>query len=167
MFKRIAITILLVASTVAAGLLPVARAGVAAANAPKCKLVRGHAISHTVPASGCASPIALCAGGQLYGGIKGELSIVATSLTPTQDTPATGVFVFTADDVIRTKTGDIYTKDAGVLNLAPNSTGDDMSIATITGGTGDYAGATGNLRIYGTFSETGGEFNYEGQICTP
>jgi hypothetical protein len=164
MLKRIAIAILLVASLAAAGALPTARAGQSAA---KCKQVRGHAISHTVSGPDCASPIGLCAGGQLYGGIKGELSLVATSLTPTQDTPVTGVFVYTADDVIRTKTGDIYTKDAGALNLTPNSTGDDISIATITGGTGDYAGATGNLRIFGTFSETGGEFNYEGQICTP
>ena len=164
MLKRIAFATLLVASLAASGASPAARAGQATA---KCKQVRGHAISHTVSGSECASPIGLCAGGQLYGGIKGELSLVATSLAPTQDTPVTGVFVYTADDVIRTKTGDIYTKDAGALNLAPNSTGDDISIATITGGTGDYAGATGSLRIYGTFSETGGEFNYEGQICTP
>ncbi len=165
MHKRIAIATLLVTTIVAASTFPIARTR--AANAAKCKLVRGHAVSHTVSGSVCASPIGLCAGGQLYGGIKGDLNLVATSLAPTQDTPVTGVFVYTADDVIRTKTGDIYTKDAGVLNLTPNSTGDDMSIATITGGTGDYAGATGNLRIYGTFSETGGEFNYEGQICTP
>lgn len=165
MLKRIAIAMLLVISVAAVNALPVARAQ--AGNAAKCKLVRGHAISHTVSGADCASPIGLCAGGQLYGGIKGELNLVATSLAPTQDTPVTGVFVYTADDVIKTKTGDIYAKDAGVLNLTPNSTGDDMSISTITGGTGDYAGATGTLRIYGTFSETGGEFNYEGQICTP
>ncbi|HLL14793.1 MAG TPA: hypothetical protein VK388_07000 [Pyrinomonadaceae bacterium] len=165
MFKRIAIAILLVVSMAVASVFPIGRAN--AANAPKCKQVRGHAISHTVSGSECASPIGLCAGGQLYGGIKGELFLVATSLAPTQDTPVTGVYIYTADDVIRTKTGDIYTKDAGALNLTPNSTGDDLSIAVITGGTGDYAGATGALRIYGTFSETSGEFNYEGQICTP
>jgi hypothetical protein len=165
MLKRIAIAILLVMSIAAVNALPVAR--VQAAPAAKCKLVRGHAISHTISGADCTSPIGLCAGGQLYGGIKGELTLVATSLTPTQDTPVTGVFVYTADDVIRTKTGDIYTKDAGALNLAPNSAGDDVSIAVITGGTGEYAGATGSLRIYGTFSETDGEFNYEGQICTP
>jgi hypothetical protein len=164
MFKRIAIAILLVTSIAAASAFPTVRASQSPA---KCKQVRGHAISHTVSGSECASPIGLCAGGQLYGGIKGELNLVATGLTPTQDTAVTGVFVFTGDNVIRTKTGDIYTKDAGVLNLTPNSTGDDMSIATITRGTGDYAGATGTLRIYGTFSGTEGEFNYEGQICTP
>ncbi|HLL69848.1 MAG TPA: hypothetical protein VK363_00360 [Pyrinomonadaceae bacterium] len=164
MLKRITIAALLVVSLAAAGAFPAARAVRAAA---KCKLVRGHATSYTIPASDCASPIALCAGGRLYGGINGEFTLVGTSLQPTQDTPVTGVFIYTADNVIRTKRGDIYTKDAGALNLTPNSTGDDVSIATITGGTGDYAGATGNLRIYGTFSETDGEFNYEGQVCTP
>ncbi|HEV2803153.1 MAG TPA: hypothetical protein VGW12_21985 [Pyrinomonadaceae bacterium] len=165
MLKRIVFVALLVASIAAAGALPRVRAG--QPPAAKCKQVRGHATSHTVPAAECASPIGLCAAGQLYGGINGELTLVATSLTPTQDTPATGVFVYTADDIIRTKRGDIYTKDAGVLNLTPGGTGDDMSISTITGGTGDYAGATGTLRIYGTFSDAGGEFNYEGQVCTP
>ena len=63
--------------------------------------------------------------------------------------------------------GDIYTKDAGALNLTPGGTGDDLSIVTITGGAGEYAGATGSLRAYGTFSGTGGEFPYEGEICTP
>ena len=137
-----------------------------AASAPKCKAVRGHVTSQTVTEN-CASPIALCAGGQFYGAIRGELFLVATSLTPTQDTPATGVYMYTADDVIKTKEGDIYTKDAGALNLTPGSTGDDISIVTITGGTGAYAGATGRLRASGTFSEAGGEFSYEGELCTP
>jgi hypothetical protein len=137
-----------------------------ASAAAKCKNVRGHITSHTVTEN-CNSPIALCAAGQLYGAIRGEFFLVATSLTPTQDTPVTGVYTFTGDNVIKTKDGDIYTKDAGVLNLTPGSTGDDVSIVTITGGTGAYAGATGRLRAPGTFSESGGEFSYEGEICTP
>ena len=142
-----------------------APAGSAAA-APKCKNVRGHVTSQTVTEN-CASPIALCAAGQFYGAIRGELLLVATSLTPTQDTPVTGVYMYTADDVIKTKEGDIYTKDAGALNLTPGSSGDDISIVTITGGTGAYAGATGRLRASGTFSDAGGEFSYEGELCTP
>src|ERR687890_628633 len=50
------------------------------------------------------------------------------------------------------------------INLC--ASGDDVSIVTITGGTGKYAGATGRLRAYGTFSESGGEFSYEGELCT-
>jgi hypothetical protein len=142
-----------------------APAGIAS-SAARCKNVRGHVTSQTVTEN-CPSSIGLCAGGQFYGAIRGELLLVATSLTPTQDTPATGVYMYTADDVIKTKEGDIYTKDAGALNLAPGSTGDDISIVTITGGTGAYAGATGRLRAYGTFSDAGGEFSYEGELCTP
>jgi hypothetical protein len=153
------------AALVAAAALFAAPAG-RASSAAKCKNVRGHVTSQTLTEN-CASPIGLCAAGQFYGAIRGELLLVATSLTPTQDTPVTGVYMYTADDVIKTKEGDIYTKDAGALNLAPGSTGDDISIVTITGGTGAYAGATGRLRASGTFSEAGGEFSYEGELCTP
>ena len=163
MSGRIATTTLLAVSLAAAALLS-APAGKAAA--AKCKNVRGHVTSQTVTEN-CASPIDLCAAGQFYGAIRGELLLVATSLTPTQDTPVTGVYMYTADDVIKTKDGDIYTKDAGALNLTPGSTGDDVSIVTITGGTGAYAGAMGRLRVSGTFSDAGGEFSYEGELCTP
>ncbi len=163
MSVRIAAAILF-AITVAAAAALTPPAG--AASAAKCKVVRGHVTSQTTTEN-CPSPINLCAAGQFYGAIRGELFLVGTSLTPTQDTPTTGVYMFTGDDVIKTREGDIYTKDAGVLNLTPGSTGDDISIVTITGGTGKYAGATGSLRAYGTFSEAGGEFSYEGEICTP
>ena len=163
MSVRIAAATLFAISVTAA--LFSAPAGKASA-ASKCKNVKGHVTSHTVTEN-CPSPIGLCAGGQFYGAIRGELFLVGTSLTPTQDTPATGVFIFTGDGVIKTKEGDIFTKDAGALNLAPGSSGDDVSIVTITGGTGGYAGATGRLRASGTFSEAGGEFSYEGEVCTP
>ena len=122
---------------VAAALVSAPAGGASAA--AKCKNVRGHVTSRTVTEN-CTSPIGLCAAGEFYGAIRGELFLVGTSLTPTQDTPATGVYIFT---------------------------GDDVSISTITGGTGKYAGATGRLRAYGTFSEAGGEFSYEGELCTP
>lgn len=163
MSARIAAATLFAISITAA--LFSAPAGRASA-ASRCKNVRGLVTSHIVTEN-CPSPIGLCAGGQFYGAIRGELFLVGTSLTPTQDTPVTGVYMFTGDDVIKTKEGDIYTKDAGALNLTPGSTGDDISIVTITGGTGAYAGATGRLRASGTFSETGGEFSYEGEVCTP
>jgi hypothetical protein len=164
MLRRIAVTILIAISITA--IVTSSTSGSSAMSASKCKSVRGHVTSRSVTEN-CTSPINLCAEGQFYGAIRGDLSLVATSLTPTQDTPVTGVYLFTSDDVIRTKEGDIYTKDAGALNLTPGSTGDDVSIVTITGGTGAYTGATGRLRAYGTFSETGGEFSYEGEICTP
>ena len=164
MSRRIAAAVLFAVSAFAA-VTSSAPTGNAAA-AAKCRNVRGHVTSRTVNEN-CTSPIGLCAAGQFYGAIRGELLLVATSLTPTQDTPATGVYMYTADDIIKTGEGDIYTKDAGALNLTPGSTGDDISIVTITGGTGAYAGASGRLRAYGTFSDEGGEFSYEGELCTP
>lgn len=164
MSKRIAAAILFAVSLTAVTTFSAPAADSAAA--AKCKVVRGHVTSQTVTEN-CPSPINLCAAGEFYGAIRGELFLVATSLMPTQDTAVTGVYLFTSDDVIKTREGDIYTKDAGALNLTPGGTGDDVSIVTITGGTGKYAGATGRVRAYGTFSESGGEFSYEGELCTP
>jgi hypothetical protein len=164
MSKRVAAAILLAVSLTAFAAFSAPAGNTAAA--AKCKTVRGHVTSRTVTEN-CTSPINLCAEGEFYGAIRGELFLAATSLTPTQDTPVTGVFMFTSDDIIKTREGDIYTKDAGALNLTPGSSGDDVSIVTITGGTGRYAGATGRIRAYGTFSEAGGEFSYEGELCTP
>jgi len=164
MSKRIAAAILFAVSLTAIAMFSVPAGNSAAA--AKCKVVRGRVTSQTVTEN-CPSPINLCAAGEFYGAIRGELFLVATSLTPTQDTPATGVYLFTSDDVIKTREGDIHTKDAGALNLTPGGSGDDVSIVTITGGTGKYAGATGRLRAYGAFSESGGEFSYEGELCTP
>lgn len=163
MSRRIAAILIAVSITAVTSF---ATSGGSAKTAAKCKLVRGHVTSKSVTEN-CTSPINLCAEGRFYGAIRGDLFLVATSLTPTQDTPVTGVYTYTADDVIKTKEGDIYTKDAGALNLTPGSTGDDISIVTITGGTGEYTGATGRLRAYGAFTEEGGEFAYEGEICTP
>ena len=162
MSRRIVAVIMLAVSLAAAAVFstPAGRA------AAKCKNVRGHVTSQTVTEN-CASPIGLCAAGQFFGAIRGEFFLVGTSLTPTQDTPVTGVYIFTGDNVIKTREGEIHTKDAGALNLTPGGAGDDVSIATITGGTGKYAGATGSLRASGTFSEAGGEFSYEGELCTP
>lgn len=164
MSGRIAATILFAISITAATMF--SASGSNARSAAKCKLVRGHVTSASATEN-CPSPIGLCAAGKFYGAIRGDFFLVATSLTPTQDTPVTGVYTYTGDNVVKTREGDIYTKDAGALNLTPGSTGDDISIVTITGGTGEYAGATGRLRAYGTFSEAGGEFSYEGEICTP
>lgn len=164
MSARTAATFLFAVLITAAAAFPTSVGNAAAAS--RCKNVRGHVTSRTVTEN-CSSPIGLCAAGEFYGAIRGELFLVATSLTPTQDTPVTGIYMFTGDNVVKTKEGEIYTKDAGALNLTPGGSGDDISIVTITGGTGKYAGASGTLRAYGTFSETGGEFSYEGEVCTP
>ena len=131
-----------------------------------CKPVNGHIVSELLTGPECTSPVGLCTGGSFIGGINGDFIFIATSLTPHQDSPVTGVVHYTGDITIRTRHGDIFIKDAGAFNSIPNSTGDVGSVSTITGGTERYAGASGRIRIAGTFTpEGGGDSDYQGEIC--
>jgi hypothetical protein len=59
--------------------------------------------------------------------------------------------------------GDLGCTDAGVYNFA---SGGVVDICTVTGGTGDWAGTQGHLRIHGTFTiAEGGNSHYEGEIA--
>jgi hypothetical protein len=134
----------------------------------KCKPVKGHIVSELLTGPGCTSPVDLCTSGRFIGGIKGDFVFIATSLTPHQDTEGTGVVHYTGDITISTRHGDIFDKDAGAFNPISGSTGDVGSVSTITGGTGRYAGASGRIRISGTFTpQEGGDSKYHGELCTP
>ena len=164
MFKKL---MFLVAAAVlfAAIALPFVRETTHAA--ARCKPVNGHIISELLTGPECTSLVGLCTKGRFIGGIKGDFVFIATSLTPHQDTPVTGVFHYTGDITISTRDGNIFDKDAGAINAIPGSTGDFGSVSTITGGTGDYVGASGRIRIAGTFTpEEGGDSDYKGELCT-
>lgn len=150
-------------------------AGSGADAASPCFEVEGHYDEHAV-SDGCTSPVGLCIALTYSGGVRGDAFGTATSLIPTADTgtptsPGTGVLGFTSDTVahvsVRGRSGDLLIKNAGVFQ--PTGNGDIVDLQTITGGTGDLAGATGALRASGTFSPVtfSGSSDYEGQICLP
>jgi hypothetical protein len=136
----------------------------------QCRRVRGFYEEHADP-NNCMSPVGLCIAGEYSGNIKGMFSATATSLTPSADTPATGVLFFTGDGVIHAqvaeKQGDLTFKSAGAFQST--GAGNIVDLQTITGGTGDLAGASGVIRASGVFDPaTGmGESEYEGMICLP
>src|SRR5262249_11512842 len=118
--------------------------------------------------SACTSPVGLCTSDRFFGGLKGDFLFTATSLTPTTDTPLTGMVHYTGEIVIHTKEGDLAIKDAGAFNAIPDGTGDVGAVSTISSGTGKWVGASGRLRICGTFTPTeGGDSDFEGEVCTP
>lgn len=137
----------------------------------QCRRVRGIYEEHAEDPSTCPSPIGLCIAGEFSGNIKGMFRSTATSLTPTGDTPLTGVLLFTGDGVINAqvadKQGDLTFKSAGAFQST--GAGNIVDLQTITGGTGDLAGASGVIRASGVFDPaTGtGESEYEGMICLP
>lgn len=150
-----------------------AAAGLAllAANAhaqDSCQQVAGHYAEHIV-VENCMSPVGLCIAGEYRGMIKGSFEGTATSLTPTADTPATGVVPFTSDSVIharvRGKQGDLLIKNAGAYRTTGD--GDIVDVQVIIGGTGELVGASGVLRASGVFVDGSGESEYIGSICLP
>lgn len=150
-------------------------AGSGAGAASPCFDVKGQYDEHAV-SEGCASPVGLCIALTYSGGLRGDAFGTATTIVPTVDTgtpasPGTGVLAFTSDTVVHAtvkgRTGDLLIKNAGVFQ--PTGNGDIVDLQTITGGTGELAGATGALRASGTFSPVtfSGSSRYVGQVCLP
>ena len=113
---------------------------------------------------GCTSPIGFCTTGQASGTINGDFTFTATRFVPS-DTP--DVILYTGEIVFRTSRGEVRCEDAGAYNIdeLESGPGPFASLCTITGGTGDWAGATGHIRIQGTVTLAGGgNSHYEGLI---
>ncbi len=113
---------------------------------------------------GCTSPVGFCTTGQASGTINGDFVFTATRFVPS-DTP--GVVLYTGEIVFQTSRGELRCEDAGAYNSdeLESGPGPFASVCTITGGTGHWAGATGHIRIHGTFTlAEGGNSRYEGSI---
>ncbi len=149
---------LIVPFAVAALVLTASEAGAVSGTMP----VNGQLVSQVLTA-GCTSPIGLCTAGSLNGGIQGDFVFTAASLAPT-NVPT--VLSYTGTIVIHTKTGNINIRDAGIFDTTGN--GPVVDLSTVTGGTGDFAGASGYLEIFGTFTfAAGGNSDYRGKLVLP
>ncbi len=126
-----------------------------------CRPVHGR-IAATGLAESC--PAEFCSIGRFEGAIKGDY-FVATTLNSAQPDPEvvfyTGVTIATVR--IGNQQGELQLKNSGVFR----PTGELTELETITGGTGDFVGATGLLFVAGTSGETAGTFTYEGIVCLP
>jgi hypothetical protein len=132
--------------------------------------VRGTIVSRLLTGPACTSPISLCTAGTIDGhpSLKGSFIFTAKTLTPTADTPETGVMHYTGDITIRTAQGTVFIKDAGAINWTKGGTGDVAAVSTIIRGPGILPGLKGRLRISGTFTpEAGGKSEYVGYLIFP
>lgn len=144
--------------------LAVAVTGPPASAAPQA--VNGYFRVHLAGGPDCTSDVGVCLAGNVSGRIKGAFSFSASELIPTTDTPTTGVLVTIGDALVQTGEGDIACKLTGSLQL--NGDGPFVSICTVSGGTGKWAGATGYLRTSGTFLlDAGGSGTYDGKVVVP
>ena len=86
-------------------------------------------------------------------------------MIPTVHTPTTSVVMVTGDNLIHTETGDVLTKDA--IALRTSGAGEFAEVDVVVGGTGAWLGATGQVSALGTFTASGGEGTYSGEVCLP
>ena len=127
--------------------------------------LRGH-FSSVVDTETCASIVGICTDGTLTGALKGTFSFTATSLTPSADSPTTGVMFYTGDITLTTRDGLLFCKDAGAFDV--NAPGAVSSVCSITGGTGEFAGASGTIQFLGTFTfADGGDGEYRAMLAVP
>lgn len=136
----------------------------------KCRPVSGYFTESALSGPACASPVGVCTEGVYRGVLRGAFITVASSLTSTADTPTTSVSLFTADSTIHArlygKAGDLFVKNAGAFRTS--GAGEVVDLQTIVGGTGALSGATGVLRVTGTFTfASGGRSEYKGRVCLP
>ena len=129
-----------------------------------CKPVVGHFEAQVVPPADC--PAAFCTTGRVWGGIQGNYSFVMTTIQPSFAVPT--IMFFTGQSAITLKSGDLlHGTDTGALDLGP--LGGFASIITFTGGTGEYTGATGQIRLRGELDQAAGTTtgDYIGTLCKP
>jgi hypothetical protein len=140
------------------------------ADALDCKQVQGY-LDELPLTDGCASPANLCTIARMFGSIHGEAVFTAATITPSANVALTGVVFVTGDTVVEDANLTGHRGTIAIQNDASFRTTGDNALAdvqTIIGGTGDFAGATGSLRISGAFVPgIGGSSTYEGDVCFP
>jgi hypothetical protein len=157
-------------TTLACVILAAAAASLSTANATECKAVRGHLEETLLPPSECASPVGLCTVAQMFGSLRGEARFTASAIIQSADTPVTGVVFVTGDSIVAeaklaAKRGTLSIKNAAAFRTV--GAGDLSDTQVIVGGTGDFVGATGSLRISGNLVGGSGTSRFKGAVCLP
>lgn len=133
-----------------------------------CEPVRGTFTNQFLTGPVCEdSPIGLCTEGQLQGDLTGTYRFTFLSSAPVGASPV--VSAFTGLSEIQLAGGTLSGQDFGVLRVPRPPAADFTTHLTITGGTGQFQGATGHLVIQGAASlaDGAGEGTYVGKICLP
>lgn len=131
--------------------------GQAAQGNDGCKPVNGHLEEMQAAGPGFAVV------GRLFGGIQGTDSTTLVSVSPTDPSTPTVVH-FVGKSIFQTKSGNIHLTVAGAFDLA---TGRFSDLFTVTGGTGEWSSASGQIHLIGFFDLASGigESDFRGELC--
>lgn len=152
--------------TICMGVALLAPGAVLPLHAQKCKPLVGSFLAEVQPANTCAGP--LCTAGRVWGGLRGTYQFVMDKIIPNGEPEVPTISFFTGHSKITLKNGDqLFGTDTGVLDLPPGH-GGFASLITFTGGTGEMANATGQIRLRGEFDAVAGTTSgeYIGTVCT-
>lgn len=130
-----------------------------------CTSVKGKFTLIAVDGPDCVSPVGICVSLAYKGGLKGSGFFTGSSITPSADTPTTGVVFANGDNVITVDGGTLLTKDA--ITLKTTGAGEFAEVDVIVGGTGQWQGASGTLTGTGVFASGSGTGDYTGTVCRP
>jgi hypothetical protein len=147
-------------------------ASAARADDARCKNVSGHAVETLIPAPN--DPLGRVLGA-VAGDLQGPISSVLTSWTPQPDgsikATSLDVWVLGPQDIL------IFICETTLTPIpgAPAGTFSESTICTVTGGTGEFAGASGSFQITGAIFNLSGpkagpggtyfDGNYTGSVC--
>lgn len=126
----------------------------------RCDPLEGRFSSVVLPPSRCAvAPPLICTEGRLRGDLHGTFTFVMTA-----GTELPPISFFTGESDIRTREGALFGTDMGNIDL---SNGNLVTHIGVTGGTDDYAGATGRILAFGVIDLAAGETSgrYVGDLC--
>ncbi len=112
---------------------------------------------------GCTSPVGFCLLDEFTGTLNGTANAVTSSLSTTPDP---GVGGADTDLVIHDTRGDLKCRAQSVFGATEGSSGEFAFLCAVTGGNGDFAGATGYILAFGDIpaGETDTQATYGGKI---
>jgi len=133
----------------------------------ECKHIEGHSFGDIFPSAACGSdlPFGGCLSGTAKGGLKGDFDVIFDFVAVNPALPE--VVYATGQTVLVNKNGDkLYGTDSSATNSV---TGDSADLITWTGGTGEFAGASGQVVLDAIldFVNMTFETRFRGELCTP
>lgn len=131
-----------------------------------CKTITGHFEATVVPPPACtATPALVCTAGRVWGGLQADYAFTMRAAHAADPAMPWSNFFTGRSTITVTKGETLDASDSGTIDF---QAGGFASLITITGGTGPYSGATGQLRITGVFDPRAGttQGDYTGTLCT-
>jgi hypothetical protein len=128
-----------------------------ASSAEGCRFVSGRIINeHPEAGLGVA---------RIVGTFNGRYEFTFTGILPDPSQP--NVKFSTGEVRIQTKHGDLFWHESSANDVVNEDDFSTATLATISGGTGDWAGAQGHVDLSGAFhvSTFTGNFDYRGVVC--